>query len=195
MEVDDAIKNIKMFHFKNLPRFKPELIELLKSLEAENKALKMLKQAQKDENKKECIRYQTMYRLKRENKKLKKFKDMWEWIQGVEMWNKEYEKIVKEVVQDIEVGYESGKVIEKIGYEKVEDKGLDDGIFNKQNQRYIKKINTFKKLKQENEAYKGIVEEIENDFGNGILQNENGFGVKLEHLIEIKKQKYLGGEK
>jgi len=37
MEVDDAIKNIKMFHFKNLPRFKPELIELLKSLEAENK--------------------------------------------------------------------------------------------------------------------------------------------------------------
>ena len=119
MEVDDAIKNIKMFHFKNLPRFKPELIELLKSLEAENKALKMLKQAQKDENKKECIRYQTMYRLKRENKK----------------------------------------------------------------------------LKQENEAYKGIIKEIENDFGNGILQNENGFGVKLEHLVEIKKQKYLGGEK
>ena len=37
MEVDDAIKNIKMFHFKNLPRFKPELINLLKSLEAENK--------------------------------------------------------------------------------------------------------------------------------------------------------------
>jgi len=81
MEVDDAIKNIKMFHFKNLPRFKPELIELLKSLEAENKALKILKQAQKDEDKKECIRYQTMYRLKRENKKLKKenkaYKGMW----------------------------------------------------------------------------------------------------------------------
>ena len=52
-----------------------------------------------------------------------------------------------------------------------------------------------KKLKKENKAYKGIVEEIENDFGNGILQNENGFGVKLEHLVEIKKQKYLGGEK
>ena len=87
MEVDDAIKNMKMFHFKNLPRFKPELIELLKSLQAENK-----------------------------------------------------------------------------------------------------------RLKKENKAYKGIVEEIENDFGNGILQNENGFGVKLEHLVEIKKQKYLGGE-
>ena len=40
MKVDDAIKNIKMFHFKNLPRFKPELINLLKSLQAENKALK-----------------------------------------------------------------------------------------------------------------------------------------------------------
>jgi|LSQX01.1.fsa_nt_gb hypothetical protein len=51
-----------------------------------------------------------------------------------------------------------------------------------------------KKLKKENETYKGIIKEIENDFGNGILQNENGFGVKLEHLIEIKKQKYLGGE-
>jgi len=50
-----------------------------------------------------------------------------------------------------------------------------------------------KKLKRENEAYKGIVEEIANDFGDGILQNENGFGVKLEHLVEIKKQKYLGG--
>ena len=37
MEVNEAIKNIKMFHFKNLPRFKPELINLLKSLEAENK--------------------------------------------------------------------------------------------------------------------------------------------------------------
>ena len=74
MEVNDAIKNIKMFHFKNLPRFKPELINLLKSLQAENKALKILKQAQKDEDKKECIRYQTMYRLKRENKKLKGYK-------------------------------------------------------------------------------------------------------------------------
>jgi len=74
MEVDDAIKNIKMFHFKNLPRFKPELIELLKSLEAENKALKILKQAQKDEDKKEHIRYQTIYRLKKENKKLKGYK-------------------------------------------------------------------------------------------------------------------------
>jgi len=74
MEVNEAIKNIKMFHFKNLPRFKPELINLLKSLQAENKALKILKQAQKDEDKKECIRYQTMYRLKRENKKLKGYK-------------------------------------------------------------------------------------------------------------------------
>ena len=40
MEVKEAIKNIKMFHFKNLPRFKPELIDLLKSLEAENKKYK-----------------------------------------------------------------------------------------------------------------------------------------------------------
>lgn len=107
MEVNDAIKNIKMFHFKNLPRFKPELIDLLKSLEAENK------------------------KLKKENKALRK--DKWE-LEGIN-----------------------------------------------------------EACRRENEAYEGIVEEIENDFGNGILQNENGFGVKLEHLIEIKKQKYLGG--
>lgn len=64
-----------------------EIVDLLKSLEAENKALKILKQAQKDEDKKECIRYQTMYRLKRENKKLKQEnkalrKDKWE-LEGI----------------------------------------------------------------------------------------------------------------
>ena len=118
MEVKEAIEFLdSVFVNENELKDIEDIISLLKSLEAENKALKILKQAQKDEDKKECIRYQTMYRLKRENKK----------------------------------------------------------------------------LKQENKAYKGIVEEIENDFGNGILQNENGFGVKLEHLIEIKKQKYLGG--
>ena len=37
--------------------------------------------------------------------------------------------------------------------------------------------------RKENKAYRGIVEEIKNNFGNGILQNENGFGIKLEHLI------------
>ena len=47
MEVNEAIKNIKMFHFKNLPRFKPELINLLKSLQAENKALKQENKAYK----------------------------------------------------------------------------------------------------------------------------------------------------
>ena len=58
---------------------------------------------------------------------------------------------------------------------------------------YIKAVLEKDKIRKELEAYKGIVGEIENDFGNGILQNENGFGVKLEHLIEIKKQKYFGG--
>lgn len=142
-----------------------EIVDLLKSLEAENKALK-------------------------------KFKDMWEWIQGVEMWNKEYEKIVKEVVQDIEVGYESGKVIEKIGYEKVEDKGLDDGIFNKQNQRYIKKINTFKKLKQENEAYKEMWEILKADMKlqycitpQEIYMHKKSID---KQMINLEK-KYLGG--
>jgi len=49
-------------------------------------------------------------------------------------------------------------------------------------------------LLQRGEKYEMIVEEIDNEFGDGILQNENGFGVKLEHLIEIKKQKYFPKE-
>ena len=181
MKVDDAIKNIKMFHFKNLPRFKPELIELLKSLKAENK-------------------------------KLKKFKDMWEWIQGVEMWNKEYEKIVKEVVQDIEVGYMSGKTIEQIGYEKVDD-SLVNGIFNKQNQKYIKKINTLEKLKQENKALRKDKWELEGI--NEACRRENKAYREMwkelkptddyeclileeRHLLSKMgnlENKYLGGEK
>ena len=47
MEVKEAIKNIKMFNFKNLSRFKPELIDLLKSLESENKKLKKENEAYK----------------------------------------------------------------------------------------------------------------------------------------------------
>lgn len=84
-EIIKVLKNLERSNSPNLGNFKSlyyviyedrvtEIIDLLKSLEAENKALKMLKQAQKDENKKECIRYQTMYRLKKENKKMKGYK-------------------------------------------------------------------------------------------------------------------------
>ena len=114
MEVNEAIKNIKMFHFKNLPRFKPELINLLKSLEAENKALKILKQAQKDEDKKECIRYQTMYRLKRENKKLKKEnearREMWDVLKiayDTELYGLK-NLTLKKVMEDFEFKYLGG---------------------------------------------------------------------------------------
>jgi hypothetical protein len=159
MEVDEAVKFLRV-NLKGIRCTEPHRIaNLLESMESENKALK-------------------------------KFRDMWEWIQGVEMWNKEYEKIVKEVVQDIEVGYESGKVIEKIGYEKVEDKGLDDGIFNKQNQRYIKKINTFKKLKQENEAYKEMWKMLS---GIANRETDTSFESELFRTIKIIENHYLGG--
>ena len=46
----------------------------LKDMQEEVKAYKILRQAQKDEDKKEHIRYQTIYRLKKENKKLKGYK-------------------------------------------------------------------------------------------------------------------------
>ena len=82
MEVKEAIEFLdSVFVNENELKDIEDIISLLKSLEAENKALKILKQAQKDEDKKECIRYQTMYRLKRENKKLKQenkaYKGMW----------------------------------------------------------------------------------------------------------------------
>jgi hypothetical protein len=128
--------------------------------------------------------------LESENKKLKQYQDMWEWIQGVEMWNKEYEQVVKEVVQDIEVGYKTGKTIEQIGYEKVEDKGLTDGISNKQNQKYIKKINTFEKLKQENEGYKGIVEDVRDIILHHIGHLEPN---EVLDIIDNTSNKYLGG--
>jgi len=73
MEVKEAIEFIERYRYARNSKT-DEIIDLLKSLEAENKALKILKQAQKDEDKKEHIRYQTIYRLKKENKKLKGYK-------------------------------------------------------------------------------------------------------------------------
>lgn len=87
MEVKDAVNFLRV-NLKGIRCTEPHRIaNLLESLESENKALKILKQAQKDEDKKECIRYQTMYRLKRENKKLKQEnkalrKDKWE-LEGI----------------------------------------------------------------------------------------------------------------
>ncbi len=45
-------------------------------------------------------------------------------------------------------------------------------------------------LLQQGEKYKQMVDELENFYGNGILENEGGFGVQLKNLIEILKQKY-----
>jgi len=52
-------------------------------------------------------------------------------------------------------------------------------------------------LKVENEelkAYKLIVKELKEFYGNGILENEGGFGVQLFNLIEILEGKYLEKE-
>ena len=51
-------------------------------------------------------------------------------------------------------------------------------------------------LKVENvelKAYKQIVKELKEFYGNGILENEGGIGVQLKNLIEILEQKYLKG--
>jgi hypothetical protein len=138
--------------------------------------------------------------LEIENKALKKFKDMWEWIQGVEMWNKEYEQIVKGVVQDIEVGYKSLKTIEQIGYDEIDkvsdiSDSLIDGIYKKQNQRYIKKINRLGALKKENEAYKEMWKDLDN-FINIFHKETTGPILRDIRDILIKlKEEYLGGGK
>ena len=75
---DDNNLNMTDYGYKKMDM----TIDLLKSLKDENKALKILRQAQKDEDKKEGIRYQTMYRLKKENKKLKSYKVMWKSMRG-----------------------------------------------------------------------------------------------------------------
>ena len=54
----------------------------------------------------------------------------------------------------------------------------------------IKRDNVIELL-QQGEKYKQIIEELEQFYGNGILENECGLGVQLKNLIEILKQKYL----
>ena len=56
-----------------------------------------------------------------------------------------------------------------------------------------KEIEGFIECLQQGEAYEKIVEEMRNEFGNGILENEGGIGVQLKNLIEILEQKYLKG--
>jgi hypothetical protein len=138
--------------------------------------------------------------LEIENKALKKFKDMWEWIQGVEMWNKEYEQIVKGVVQDIEVGYKSLKTIEQIGYDEIDkvsdiSDSLIDGIYKKQNQRYIKKINRLGALKKENQAYREMWKSICGYINNFHKDSTTSGILDTRKVIGRIEQKYLGGVK
>ena len=46
-------------------------------------------------------------------------------------------------------------------------------------------------LLEQGEAYRQIVKELKEFYGNGILENECGIGVQLKNLIEILEQKYL----
>jgi FtsZ-binding cell division protein ZapB len=138
--------------------------------------------------------------LESENKKLKQYQDMWEWIQGVEMWNKEYEQVVKEVVQDIEVGYKSLKTIEQIGYDEIDkvsdiSDSLIDGIYKKQNQRYIKKINRLGALKKENQAYREMWKSICGYINNFHKDSTTSGILDTRKVIGRIEQKYLGGGK
>jgi len=121
MEVDDAIKNIKMFHFKNLPRFKPELINLLKSLEAENKVYRneqsgWVKEIERRQAKiRELEKLDLNVReLMLENKKLKEenkaYKEMWNILKiayDTELYGLK-NLTLKKVMEDFEFKYLGG---------------------------------------------------------------------------------------
>ena len=121
MEVNEAIKNIKMFHFKNLPRFKPELINLLKSLEAENKVYRneqsgWVKEIERIQAKiRELEKLDLNVReLMLENKKLKKeneaYKEMWNILKiayDTELYGLK-NLTLKKVMEDFEFKYLGG---------------------------------------------------------------------------------------
>jgi len=121
MEVNEAIKNIKMFHFKNLPRFKPELINLLKSLEAENKVYRneqsgWVKEIERRQAKiRELEKLDLNVReLMLENKKLKKenkaYKEMWNILKiayDTELYGLK-NLTLKKVMEDFEFKYLGG---------------------------------------------------------------------------------------
>jgi len=121
MEVNDAIENIKMFHFKNLPRFKPELINLLKSLEAENKVYRneqsgWVKEIERRQAKiRELEKLDLNVReLMLENKKLKEenkaYKEMWNILKiayDTELYGLK-NLTLKKVMEDFEFKYLGG---------------------------------------------------------------------------------------
>ena len=153
MEVDDAIKNIKMFHFKNLPRFKPELINLLKSLEVENK------------------------KLKKENEGLNGYEKMWKALPGIfePVLLSEDLDYMKEVMADTEKEYLGGK---KMNFENEWTKKIEE----------LEAEN--KKLKKENEAYKGMWKELKpTDDYECLILEERHLLSKMGNL----ENKYLGG--
>jgi FtsZ-binding cell division protein ZapB len=88
MYTQEAIEYIKIFKFKNLPKFKPELIAILKSLEASNRVYKEWNKELSIENE-ELNRLATIKygkQLEAENKALKKenqaYREMWKSICG-----------------------------------------------------------------------------------------------------------------
>jgi len=49
-------------------------------------------------------------------------------------------------------------------------------------------------LLEQGEAYRQLVKELKEFYGNGIVENECGLGVKLFNLIEILEGKYFPKE-
>ena len=59
---------------------------------------------------------------------------------------------------------------------------------------FQKNIDDIISLLEQGEAYRGIVKELKEFYGNGIVENECGFGVQLFNLIEILEGKYFPKE-
>jgi len=59
---------------------------------------------------------------------------------------------------------------------------------------YPDEIDEVISLLQQGERYQQIVGELKEFYGNGIVENEGGFGVQLKNLIEILEGKYFPKE-
>ena len=59
----------------------------------------------------------------------------------------------------------------------------------------LQNLNKIVYLLMQGEKYKRIIDELKNDFGDGIVENPyNGIGCKLSQMIEIIGQKYFPEE-
>jgi len=73
----------------------------------------------------------------------------------------------------------------------IHDRYIHNGTFLVNDAESLKQVIS---LLQQGEAYRQIIEELVNEYGDDILENDYGLVVQLKNLIEILKGKYFPKE-